>query len=402
MAKYLIFITLPVLNLFYGLKKVSTSEGRKMLLLFFIMFGLSFNYQRAGDGRRHAERFKSSVEYDWSKYTNQIIKFINGNPEDADLYTLSVNHLFSRFTSNPSLVFGFHAFVFGFFYLKSVSLLLSGFKLSRDNYNAFFFFFFFFFVCSIWRVSYVRFYTACWILFYFGLKYFNTNSIKYLLLSLTSALVHFSLLPIVFLVLISNLFSLKNTLLIGAIFIAFAISSGNLLNFNIGYDVYDSKLENYTKAEYINARNTNAEERYWYVKYSLSSVKLYLYFCLIYLLRKKFRKGHFSYIQNKLFNISFLTLTLTTVLSYHVAAVERFYILASLFVFALMYRHFNVHRYKSIGFLALIGLVPLSLYGIREIRLVLGYIGPSILGNPILSLLLENPVTFWEILTGGA
>ena len=174
-----------------ALMNYSQKEARKVVYFFLVYYGLSFvNNNEFVDAFRYGLRLKANAELSFTHFFN----IVGGLYSDTtvDIIEPLVSFIVSRVTSHTGLYFGIWAALCGFFYLKTINLLYNKFQ-EGHGWNPLIYMAFFIFILPITAISGVRMPTAIWIFFYGALHVILYRDYKFLFLTLSATLVHWSL-----------------------------------------------------------------------------------------------------------------------------------------------------------------------------------------------------------------
>lgn len=167
--KILLFFISPIISAITSLKDIRDGVSHKFLYAWFIIFGISFcAVNEAADSFRYVQRFIIESGYSLSQYLSEIKYYFTFQSHIKDIYTLTINFLVGRFTDNYHWTFFIYAIVFGYFYIKSISLFLRHNKVK--NYVFYALLFIFCYSNPIFNINGVRFWTAAWIGVYVALN----------------------------------------------------------------------------------------------------------------------------------------------------------------------------------------------------------------------------------------
>ncbi len=195
--KFLLFIANPFLGFLESFRSPQKHNSRVIIYLWFVLFGFCFvpeseSVENAGDATRYAIDFKDAqMETRWSFVRDFKDYFTNNNTtETRDLYTLILNYIVSRFTSNYHWLFMLFAVVFGFFYVKSMKFIIPP---KGASFPLFVFPILFLLFCisnPIFNINGVRFWTATWIAVYLLFQVLVNKNYIYLILAPITYLIH--------------------------------------------------------------------------------------------------------------------------------------------------------------------------------------------------------------------
>lgn len=188
-SKILLFLINPFLSAINSLINIRDKQSQKLLYLWFLVFGAAFcAVDKTADSFRWVEIFNVESRYSFQQYLSDISEYFSFDSDIKDIYGLSVNFLVGRFTDNYHWTYFIYAAVFGFFYIKTLDLLL---RYNVENKWAFYAFLFMFcFSNPIFNINGMRMWTAAWIGVYSVLKIILDNKKRYLLLLLLTPLIH--------------------------------------------------------------------------------------------------------------------------------------------------------------------------------------------------------------------
>src|SRR5690606_24242336 len=120
-----------------AVRNFNLNFSKKIILGFFLIYGFTFVVNEKMDGQRYAMSLQTAANTD----LDDIIKLLS-NPYDqhksVDILEPILTFLVSRFTSEHHLLFAVFAFVFGYFYLKSISGIYKHYQITSTA-NAFVF-----------------------------------------------------------------------------------------------------------------------------------------------------------------------------------------------------------------------------------------------------------------------
>jgi EpsG family len=399
----LVFFIWPFLSLLIAIFNFSNKKLRVFILWFFVLFGATgvIDETKTHDAFAHSQTFKDVATKPFSELGKIVSDLFSGNTTSVtDLYATLVNFFISRFTDNPAFMFAFHALVFGFFYIKTISLLFDEFP-GVKNINAILFLILFIFIIPIDKVQYVRFWTAAWIFIYALLKLLKKKQLKYFILMSLSALVHASFvlpLAIAFIYLAAgNRTNIYFGILILSYVAPYILKDQIEQIGSLGAgDVIDNKVSAYAlNEEYIAQRNTRFETRSWYIEYQSPALHYCLLFVLAYIRIKKEKYLRDKY-QISLFSFLILFLAFVNFGSEIASVGERFILLFFCFALVYLFRHFslNYNNTGKIHWLTYVMIIPGMLWIVVQLRLMLDFMNAFMLfGNPFFFLFEGTNIT---------
>ena len=190
----------PILGLINLLK---SKDDRVLIffgVLFFGIFGSLYVYRPGSDGETHLANAilyysDMSVEVFFKEFY-ELATLNSANSGAKDLYLHCISYLAASVFGIPELIHVFAGLVLGYFFSKSVLLILQN-KLSvKKNRILIGFIIVLLLYKSLGAMNSIRMWTGMWIFFYGALSYATTKKKKYLLILLLSIVVHFSYLVV--------------------------------------------------------------------------------------------------------------------------------------------------------------------------------------------------------------
>ena len=201
-----------------ALANFSRKEARTVVYIFLIYYGLSFvNANVAVDAYRYALSLKANSLLPFSDF----FKIVGGLYSDTtvDIIEPLISFIVSRFTSDHGLYFGVWAAIFGYFYLKSITLIYDRY-IVEQNMNTILLMAFFVMTIPVTMISGVRMWTAAWIFFYGAFRVITEKNPRFLFISFSAVFVHWSFISANAILLIYYLIGNRNI-----IYIPLAVSS---------------------------------------------------------------------------------------------------------------------------------------------------------------------------------
>lgn len=402
---YFLILFSPFIFLISSLRNKSVDIKFKAAFVFCIFFGIYFIPASPGlDSYVHYEKFKTYQDDGFQKFTTHFEDVIAGKA-DPELYVPLVNYILSRFSSSTTVFFGFHAFVYAFFFISSLRLIYEKAKFSRNNLTLGLFLMVIF-LFPIHQINAIRWFTAMWCFVYCALRYFNGEK-RFLFYAFAAGLIHFSLyIPPLFL-LISMFLGYRPKILLAVAIISFTVprvQPSGLVDTedSIGIESVDSRVGGYNNEIYIEQRSIAVAETNWYVRFRYQAVFYFMSILgLIYLWQHfKSPKSLFS---QKLYTFIFLWGAFVNFVFNIPSFGGRMRFLLWILLAAFFYIELTEKRIsfeKPLGYLAIAAII---LYGLVDFRAYSDWISAQILSTPIPLLFMEPwPVTlnevvfFWE------
>lgn len=393
---FMIFLFSPVIALILAFKHRYIKISKTIFILFCIFFGFTFVFSTSTLDSSDSARYVSWLvemhqkELSWQNFLDI---FYSGKDGKLDVLQPLLTYIVALFTKNARFLFAIFAAVYGYFYAQNIWLLFENItgKLSKVNIL---FIAVFILLIPIWNINGFRFWTAAQI-FLFGTLMFLVKSKKsYLSVALLSALVHFSFL-IPLLVLLLYMFIGNKTKFYFTLFIISLFVSG--LNTDFVKSRLDSLPEVFQQKEvYLNKGTRNYEIKAinntnWYIKYNNIIINWVCYGFLVALFMVKTTLLKTNSKLYGLFNFVLFYFAFANIIEAMPQGV-RFYSIGQVLLFFLLCALLNSDSLPKIILLARNAAVPfLVLIFIVSIRRGFEFIGPStLMSNPIIAYWIDN------------
>jgi hypothetical protein len=193
---YLILLLLvsPFLALFNILKLKNEKEITFFGTLFFGLIGSVYIYSGTNDGNTHRmyieQHYMEMTIIEFLKNSYDILTF--NSTKVTDIYSHCLFYISGSIFQMPVLLHFFAGLVLGYFFTKSVLLVLNSNLRVKKNYIILGFIFLFLLIRSISALNSIRMWTGMWVFFYGTYAWSITKERKYLYVILFSIFVHFS------------------------------------------------------------------------------------------------------------------------------------------------------------------------------------------------------------------
>ncbi len=400
--KWVLFMIWPFASFLYAIRNFKYKSYRPVILAFFVLYGYTMIFNDSGtDANKHAKQFVEVAQKPFSELFVVLRDFISRSTGDLDLYKPLSNFIVSRFTDKPQWVFALHAFVFGFFYLKSMEKLYDEFG-GTFNKNSRIFFIFFVTLFPIVEINGVRMWTAVWVFFYGMANLFYGGSKKYLFLCLSAGLIHFSLFTVNIVFLIFYFLGNKNYIYIPILIISFFMP--NLLSSRVN-DVsselgegYEQRTSAYTNEFVAQAKKEAIQQTKWFVRYRGQIITYYFLtaFILTIINRRRFIQDQ---IQRNLGSFLILFLSFVNLGSNILSLGSRLRSMFFLFSIFYFYRLYQLNPSKGIKLVPLLAIFPILVWAGVEFRTGAELMGAFLfISNPIAMMLTEPTITVYHVL----
>lgn len=290
-----------------GLVALFKSKSERAIIfcgtLFFVLLGSVFVYVDGTDGYDHMMNAKTNyLDMTFSEFfkkTYEILTF-NSTKGATDIYLHIISFISSSLFQSPPLIHVFAGLVLGYFFTKSVLIVLQDKVFAKKNTLLIAFITLFIIIKSIGALNPIRMWTGMWVLFYGTYSFVLTRKRKYIIIILFSVFIHFSYSVILVPVILSFLMQKRKKILISAYFISFFTSvsfsylgafipDSDLFKDKQQYSVIDSEeKEEFFEEEAKNYQKASANFNFYkafgepvYLNYSI--VFLTLILCPFYL-----------------------------------------------------------------------------------------------------------------------
>ncbi len=366
----LLFLLWPFMAFIVALMNYSQKEARKVVYFFLVYYGLSFvNNNEFVDAFRYGLRLKANAELSFSHFFN----IVGGLYSDTtvDIIEPLVSFIVSRFTSHAGLYFGIWAALCGFFYLKTINILHNKYQ-EGHGWNPLIYMAFFIFILPITAISGVRMPTAIWIFFYGALHVILYRDYKFLFLTLSATLVHWSLVTanaiLIIYVLAGNrnivyfplaMVSIAMPTLLGPFFRTISLRMGGVIQ---------SRYEGYASENYISGMRESQENASWFMQLSDNLVFYFLIAAVLIIqiidrnsVKRKEEKNMFSFVLLFFAFVNFANVIPTFGGRFQIV----FYLFATIYIFFYSLKLQN----DRINLLTLAGLFPMILFAAIRFRL---------------------------------
>lgn len=245
---------------FLGIVNVFKIKDEKALTffgtLFFGLVGSVFVYIEGTDGHSHlmnAKQFYTDMSLgEFFTKAYEVVTF-SATVGSTDLYLHVISFLSTSVLQSPTLIHVFAGMVLGYFFTKSVLLVLKDNLQTKKGYILLGFIVLFLLIRSIGALNSIRMWTGMWVLFYGTYSYAIKKEVKYLYVTGFAILVHFSYVVILIPVVLSYLIQKKKTLLT----VVYAVSFFTSLGFSVfqAYLPQSDLLENKQKFTVIDSKD---------------------------------------------------------------------------------------------------------------------------------------------------
>lgn len=197
-GKLSVYLINPFIALLTSLTSLQKRSSRIILFLWCILFGLMFMpFEETGDAYQYYLAFS---QFKTSDFWGIVKDYFSFDSPTKDLYVSFSYFIVKSFTNNYHILFAFWGTVFGYFYVRSIKFITSYFK-GEDKWLFLILILLFLFSNPVYNINGVRFWTASWMAVYGCFKVIVERKYLYILLILSTLLVHggFSVFIVLFL-----------------------------------------------------------------------------------------------------------------------------------------------------------------------------------------------------------
>lgn len=187
-----IFLIWPFLGFVLSLKSFNYRLSKVLILAFFIIYGATFVINEQMDGQRYALALTTAANTSFDEFLSFLTNPYSER-RSVDMLAPLLTFIASRFTYEHHLLFASFAFIFGFFYLKSISAVYQNYKITKTK-NALVFMIMLPWIIPIFQINGFRMWTAAWVFFYGVYELIYNEKKKYIWLALSASFIHFSFL----------------------------------------------------------------------------------------------------------------------------------------------------------------------------------------------------------------
>jgi len=398
----ILFLVWPFIAFIMAIRRFELPQNKAIVYLFMALFGFTFILgNEAMDSFRYAERLQDTALLPFNQFYNIVIGLYS-TETSLDIMMPLVNFIVSRFTTDHRILLGVWALIFGYFYVKSIGNLHDIYS-TNQNINALFFIILFIVMNPISNINGYRMWTAAWVFFYGTYQVVVNENKRFLFLSLTSVLFHFSFISASLVLLIYVFIGNRNILYYILVIASFIIPVITLTylepisNF-LGEGIAD-KIASYASSSTIEAvargRASAVARGAWYLYLPGLVLYYYMIFTFFYVKFKYFQFIRSKAMQN-LFSFSLLFLAFSNFVA-PIPSMGRFFTLFYLFALSFILMFFANRGSHKLHPLVILGIIPLSLKLIIELRMLFDVLNPWLFGLLPIPFIL-NDASVYELL----
>jgi len=362
--------------------------------MFVIFFGMTYglDLESGVDAIRYIDEIKYLHEVDWD--LDWALQYFSETGE-VDLLRIFLAFLVSSFTGNGHILMVIYAGIFGYFYAKNLSYILS--KLNgKIKFFTTILLFAFMLIMPFWKIGGFRFNTGLHVFIYGLLPYVFENSKRRLVWTFVTPIVfHFAFLLPLAIFLIFNILGYRIRLYFVLFVLSFIYGQLDLKVFNdflssISPEAVNERTASYTTEDKVEAHRSGEYKNYlsWHARLYKESIKwsLTIYLLVLFYRHKKLILSNPFFL--RLFCISLVYFSVANIMN-SIPAGERYYDISNMLVLAFMIQFYQNHlkdEYsKRVVKLTLPLILLFVIVSLRESWYHLTLMG--IFGNPIVALI---------------
>jgi len=401
-----LFLIWPFFALWYALKNYRAHWAKDILWLFVIFYGFTFvvpetRGQKTIDAVSYKDRFEEMAWADDFGFVDIVASLYSEDEEGEqhlDILDTIIMFVVSRVSSNYHTLFAVFGLVFGYFYSRNIWFLIETIKQPMVKINVLLILTFSF-VVGFWQINGFRFWTATQIFLYGTLPYIMDGNKKRLLFSGLAALMHFSFLAPIGVLLAYTVIGNRMIPFFILFVMTFFVQQLNITAINEALisrtpQVFMPRVESYTGEAYREKISTVYESVNWYIRLYNTALKwsVALFLIAIFATGRKTIKKYKSF--NNLFCFTLFIYSFANIFSL-IPSGARFISVANLFAvgFIFFYLQF-VPRSTLLKRVILLSTPALILFITVSIRIGFDTMGFfCVLGNPLLSFFVEADIT---------
>ncbi len=321
------------------------------------------------DSAGYAEKLIKTAALPFADILRIVDGFFSGTTVDI-IEPLS-RFLISRFTNDPTVYFAFWTGLMGFFYLKTISLLHDR-CLVYKNWTSYIVLGFFICIAPITTITGIRMPTAMWIFFYGAYHVVLYRDKRYLLLTLSACLVHWSFATANAVLFIYYFVGNRNIIYIPLTVLSFIVP--NLLApvfktlANSAGGAVQNRYKGYSNKDYVASMQDSYEGASWFL-ILFENLIMYCLLAIIIIIQLRYRHIMKSKSERNLFSFTLLFLSFANfgkiIPSFGGRFSVVFYLLATLYIYIFTTKQ----RTGVFNFVKLIGIFPMLLFSAVQFRI---------------------------------
>lgn len=397
---YLLFFILPLLSVAVSIKRHRALWAKNIIWLYCAFFGFTFVIGNdKSDVNRYRDSFLSIIQRDmgFGDYFNYLL----GSESSFDYLQPIIMYIVSLFTKDFRIAMAVFGAFFGYFYSRNIWNILSHVKGRIPRFSVFLLAIFSI-VYAVWDINVLR-YTIAAHMFFFGTyNYFTKKRAWYLLISVASMLMHYTMSLSCGVLLLFILLGKWPRIYLGLLLVSTVVSELDMSVIQSNLSFLPKNLQeesnDYINEDYKEFREEKNAEKNFRGKFYQPALKYTLIVLLIYvywsrrewLMQNPIWYGFYSFI--------LLFFSIFNILS-SIPVMNRFVFLSSIFALALLIVFFAENRGASEQRLATIATPVLLFYFIVKFRIGMEFTGFfALMGNPVAAIFNEGDIAFINFL----
>ncbi|WP_020536129.1 EpsG family protein [Lewinella cohaerens] len=193
--QFLLSFISPVLAIYIAIKSVNEKFIVFSGTFLMGLVGSNFIYLPGTDGYAHLTKgYVFYLDMSFSQFIQDSIKLLLFQPVEtsSDIYKHLLSYLASSIFGVPELLHLFAGLILGYFFTKSVLLVLENKPKQKSSILLLAFITLFLIVRSVSALNSIRMWSAMWVFFYGAYAYIKRGKVKYLWVVVLAAFIHFS------------------------------------------------------------------------------------------------------------------------------------------------------------------------------------------------------------------
>lgn len=305
----MVFLLWPFVALIKAIEHYGKPFSKKIIMLFFAVYGFSFVLDPSMDGERYANRLKVAYNQPFSSFYEQLFGLYETS---VDFLQPLITYIISRFTDSYNVLFAVYALIFGYFYLKSIDFVIKKIKPGKSLVSKIYIVLLVGLI-PIFNINGFRMWTAAWIFILGALHVVWNKDYKFLILCLFACFMHFSFLAANAVLIVWIIAGNRPWIYLIIALITLTISEINLQSIqNVAEQIspaIDRKATAYTNEDYADKVSEGRGKAIWFMKLLPIFLKTLLISNCLILMIKFLRKGLLSKPEQNLLSFTLLFLS---------------------------------------------------------------------------------------------
>ena len=397
---YLLFLILPLLSVVVSVKRYRSLWAKNIIWLYATFFGFTFVIGNdKSDVNRYRDNFLAIISQDYS--FGEYFRHLLDSESSFDYMQPLITYVVSLFTNDFRVVLAVFGFIFGYFYSRNIWNVLS-FTKGRLPFISILLIATFAIVYAVWDINVLRFTIAAHVFFFGVFNFFVKKNKWYLLIALSSMLMHYTMSLAFGVLLIYLLLGKWPRVYLGMLILSTVVSELDMSTIQSNLSFLPKNLQeessDYINEDYKEFREERNSEKNFRGQFYQPALKYALIGLLAYVFiqRKEWLKqnpiwyGFYSFI--------LLFFAIFNILS-SIPVMNRFVFLAAIFALALLAVFFARNVAANEKRIALIATPMLLFYFVVKFRIGMEFTGFfTIMGNPFTALFNDGDTAFINFL----